>query len=163
MLYLSCFGGIYNIMIKAIFVDMDGTLLGKSQVAVSVRNMAALQAALDKGIHVIPCTGRVYTMLPPQLLTYPGLRYFVTSHGARVYDREKNCRIYEDLNPPETWDSDTYDKKKFKITCAGMPKACHKWVNFENFRIGNSFTGKLQPKRVNGGVVLMDVDFTIKV
>lgn len=88
-------------MIKAIFVDMDGTLLGKSQVAVSARNMAALQAALDKGIHVIPCTGRVYTMLPPQLLTYPGLRYFVTSHGARIYDREKNCSIYEDLTPPE--------------------------------------------------------------
>ena len=80
---------------------MDGTLLGKSQVAVSARNMAALQAALDKGIHVIPCTGRVYTMLPPQLLTYPGLRYFVTSHGARVYDREKNCTIYEDLTSPE--------------------------------------------------------------
>lgn len=68
----------------------------------------------------------------------------------------------EDLNPPETWGTDNYDMKKFKITCAGMPKACHKYVNFDNFRIGNSFTGKLQPKRVNGGVVLMDVDFTLK-
>ena len=83
--------------VRAIFVDMDGTLLGKSQVAVSVRNMTALQAALDKGVHVIPCTGRVYDMLPPQLLTQKGLRYFVTSHGARVYDREKNVSIYEDL------------------------------------------------------------------
>lgn len=68
----------------------------------------------------------------------------------------------EDSNPPETWDTENYDKKKFKITCAGMPKACHKYVTFDNFRIGNSFTGKLQPKRVNGGVVLIDVDFTIK-
>jgi hypothetical protein len=68
----------------------------------------------------------------------------------------------EDLNPPETWGTDEYDKSKFKITCAGMPKACHKYVNFDNFKIGNSFTGKLQPKRVNGGVVLMDVDFTLK-
>lgn len=88
-------------MIKAIFVDMDGTLLGKSQVAVSARNMAALQAALDKGIHVIPCTGRVYDMLPPQLLTQQGLRYFVTGHGARVYDRDLNTSIYEDLIPAE--------------------------------------------------------------
>lgn len=88
-------------MVKAIFVDMDGTLLGKSQVAISVRNMTALQAALDKGIQVIPCTGRVYDMLPPQLLTQKGLRYFVTSHGARVYDKEKDCSIYEDLIPAE--------------------------------------------------------------
>lgn len=87
--------------VRAIFVDMDGTLLGRSQVGVSVRNMTALQAALDKGIHVIPCTGRVYNMLPPQLLTQKGLRYFVTSHGARVYDRNRNVSIYEDLIPAD--------------------------------------------------------------
>ncbi len=87
--------------IRAILVDMDGTLLGNSQVAISVGNMTALQKALEQGIHIIPCTGRVYNMLPPQLLTHPGLRYFVTSHGARVYDREKNETVYEDLIPAE--------------------------------------------------------------
>ena len=87
--------------IRAIFVDLDGTLLGRSQVAVSRENMAALQEALAKGIHVIPCTGRVYTMLPPQLLTQQGLRYFITSHGARAYDRDTGESIYEDLIPPE--------------------------------------------------------------
>jgi Cof subfamily protein (haloacid dehalogenase superfamily) len=75
--------------------------LGKSQVAVSARNMAVLQQAIEKGIHVIPCTGRVYNMLPPQLLTQKGLRFFVTSHGARAYDRDTNTSIYEDLIPPE--------------------------------------------------------------
>lgn len=83
--------------IRAVLMDMDGTLLGNSQVAVSARNMAVLQKAIDKGVHVIPCTGRVYNMLPPQLLTQPGLRYFITSHGARVYDRDLNASIYEDL------------------------------------------------------------------
>ncbi|MBR3837893.1 MAG: HAD family phosphatase [Clostridia bacterium] len=87
--------------IRAILMDMDGTLLGKSQVAVSVRNMRAVQAAMKKGIHVIPCTGRVYDMLPPQLLTQKGFRYFVTSHGARAYDLEKNESVYEDLIPPQ--------------------------------------------------------------
>lgn len=85
--------------IKAILMDMDGTLLGKSQVAVSVKNMTAIQKAIEKGVHIIPCTGRVYDMLPPQILTQPGLRYFVTSHGARVYDRERQKSIYEDLIP----------------------------------------------------------------
>jgi Cof subfamily protein (haloacid dehalogenase superfamily) len=87
--------------IKAVLMDMDGTLLGKSQVAVSVRNMCAVQKAIEKGIQVIPCTGRVYDMLPPQLLTQTGLRYFVTSHGARAYDLLTKESLYTDLIPPE--------------------------------------------------------------
>ena len=85
--------------IKAILMDMDGTLLGKSQVAVSVRNMRAVQKAIEKGVCVIPCTGRVYDMLPPQLLTQEGLRYFVTSHGARAYDSQTGESLYTDLIP----------------------------------------------------------------
>jgi len=87
--------------IKAVLMDMDGTLLGRSQVAISVRNMTAIQHAIQKGVHIIPCTGRVYNMLPPQLLTEGGIRYFVTSHGARAYDRKYNISLYEDLIPAE--------------------------------------------------------------
>ena len=87
--------------IRAVLMDMDGTLLGKSQVAVSVRNMEAIQKAIANGVQVIPCTGRVFNMLPPQLLTQQGLRYFVTSHGARAYDKETGKSVYEDLIPPE--------------------------------------------------------------
>ena len=92
---------VVNMKIRAVLMDMDGTLLGRSQVAVSARNMAVLQQAIEKGIHVIPCTGRVYNMLPPQLLTQKGLRYFITSHGARAYDRDTNTSVYEDLIPAE--------------------------------------------------------------
>ncbi|MBR2010334.1 MAG: HAD-IIB family hydrolase [Clostridia bacterium] len=87
--------------IKAVLMDMDGTLCGRSQVAVSVANMTAVQRAIEKGVHVIPCTGRVFNMLPPQLLTQQGLRYFVTCHGARAYDKELNISVYEDLISPE--------------------------------------------------------------
>lgn len=85
--------------IRAALVDMDGTLLGKSRVAVSARNMKAVQKAIEMGVQVIPCTGRVYNMLPPQLLTQQGLRYFVTSHGARAYDKLAGESLYEDLIP----------------------------------------------------------------
>ena len=86
--------------IRAVLMDMDGTLLGRSQVAVSFGNMKAVQKAIEMGIHVIPCTGRVYNMLPPQLLSQKGIRYFVLSHGARVYDCVENKSLYEDLIPP---------------------------------------------------------------
>ena len=49
-----------------------------------------------------------------------------------------------------------------KITVAGMPTDCHKYVNFDNFNIGSSYKGKKQPKIVPGGVVLSEIDFTIK-
>lgn len=51
---------------------------------------------------------------------------------------------------------------KLNITCAGMPKGCYAGVTWENFTAGSSFTGKLQPAHVAGGIVLKDIDFTIK-
>lgn len=51
---------------------------------------------------------------------------------------------------------------KIKVTVAGMPEQCYEQVNFNNFKIGTSYTGKKQPELVNGGVILVPVDFTIK-
>lgn len=49
-----------------------------------------------------------------------------------------------------------------KITVAGMPDGCYKHVTFDNFKIGASYPGKLAHRTVMGGVVLEDIDFTIK-
>lgn len=51
---------------------------------------------------------------------------------------------------------------KLKITVAGMPKECHSQVTFSNFKIGARYTGKLMPNAVAGGVILENIDFTIK-
>ena len=51
---------------------------------------------------------------------------------------------------------------KLKITVAGMPTGCYKEVSFYNFKLGATYTGKKQPKIVKGGVILREVDFTIK-
>lgn len=59
----------------------------------------------------------------------------------------------------------TYMKLKdgyTEIKCAGMPENVKELVTFDNFREGNSFGGKLLPKRVKGGVVLLKTEFTIK-
>lgn len=48
------------------------------------------------------------------------------------------------------------------ITCAGMPDRCYNEVNWDNFHSGESFKGKLQMAHVKGGIVLKDIDFTIK-
>lgn len=51
---------------------------------------------------------------------------------------------------------------KMHITCAGMPSRCYENVNWDNFKAGSSFGGKLQFTHVKGGVILKDIDFTIK-
>lgn len=51
---------------------------------------------------------------------------------------------------------------KTKITVSGMPKTCYEQVKFHNFKVGATYSGKLQPKIVKGGTVLRSVDFTIK-
>lgn len=48
------------------------------------------------------------------------------------------------------------------ITCAGMPSKCYQHVTWDNFMKGSSFPGKLQFTHVKGGIVLKDIDFTIK-
>lgn len=65
----------------------------------------------------------------------------------------------------ENWTLYSRDSNGFyelKVTVAGMPANCHKNVTFRNFKIGASYSGKLQPKVVSGGTILKDVDFTIK-
>lgn len=51
---------------------------------------------------------------------------------------------------------------ELNITCAGMPSRCYKHVTWDNFIAGSSFEGKLQLTHVQGGIVLKDIDFTIK-
>lgn len=67
----------------------------------------------------------------------------------------QKCYI-EELSKPHK------EEYNLKITVAGMPETCYQYVNFSNFKIGATYKGKLEPQRVPGGVILGDVDFTIK-
>ena len=67
----------------------------------------------------------------------------------------QKCYI-EELSKPHKEDY------HLKITVAGMPETCYQYVNFNNFKIGATYKGKLEPERVPGGVVLKSIDYTIK-
>lgn len=80
--------------IKLIAIDMDGTLLQDDHCTVSEKNQSAIKAAIEKGILIVPASGRMYTFLPKMLMEIPGIRYSINSNGAAVYDLEKNKPIY---------------------------------------------------------------------
>ena len=48
------------------------------------------------------------------------------------------------------------------VKCAGMNDAIKQKVTYDNFRAGFTENGKLVPKNVQGGVILVSSEFTIK-
>ena len=55
-----------------------------------------------------------------------------------------------------------YANGDIEIKCAGASPEVKKGMNFENFQVGMTYEGKLAPKQVKGGCVLVKTTFTIK-
>lgn len=51
---------------------------------------------------------------------------------------------------------------KLNVKCAGMPDTIKEKVTWETFKKGFKSYGKLLPKRVKGGIILKDTEFTLK-
>lgn len=82
--------------IKILAFDVDDTLLNQDSV-LSERNYQAITRAMQKGYHVVIATGRVLSAIPSDLLAVEGIRYAVTSNGARITDIKKNETMYTDF------------------------------------------------------------------
>lgn len=86
--------------IELIAVDLDGTVL-KTDKTVSRRTLKALQTAAERGVRIVPATGRVAKMVPRALLELPGVRYLLTSNGAAVFDRHDGSVLYSNTMTAE--------------------------------------------------------------
>ena len=84
--------------IKIIALDLDGTLLD-SEKRLSEKNRRALERAAEKGVLIVPTTGRFFGMMPPAVRDLPFVRYAITINGAQVYDRETDTAIVRDEIP----------------------------------------------------------------
>ena len=87
--------------VRIVALDLDGTLLD-SQKRLSARNRAALERAAEKGIHIVPTTGRFFGMMPEAVRDLPFVRYAITINGAQVYDRVEEKAIVREEIPLET-------------------------------------------------------------
>lgn len=86
--------------IKMIGLDLDGTLLtDKKELLPYTRQI--LDEAIEKGILVLMATGRPFTGIPEELRYYPGVRYALTSNGARVLEIKGEKVLIEHLLPME--------------------------------------------------------------
>ena len=87
--------------IRMIGLDMDGTLL-TTEKELTEHTREVLREAIDRGVVVLPATGRPLTGIPEEVLKFPGVRYAVASNGARIVDLKESRVLYEDLVPYET-------------------------------------------------------------
>lgn len=87
--------------IKMIGLDLDGTLLTSEKVLTEYTKKVIKQA-IEEGIIVLAATGRPYTGIPEELQNFPGIRYALTSNGARIIDTWEDKILIEQLFPVES-------------------------------------------------------------
>ncbi len=86
--------------IKMIGLDLDGTLLTDKK-ELTNRTKEALSKAIKQGITVLVASGRPWMGVPEELRNFPGMRYALTSNGARIIDTKDGRILEEHLLSPE--------------------------------------------------------------
>lgn len=117
--------------IKLIATDLDGTLLTNKK-ELSPETCRALNASMEKGIQIVPATGRSYQAVPEIIKKYPGVEYIITANGGAVYSVSKNTRIYQCLLTPEAVEGCLRIREKedviMEIFIDGVPYSEEKYI-----------------------------------
>ncbi|MCC8128095.1 MAG: Cof-type HAD-IIB family hydrolase [Clostridiales bacterium] len=90
-----------NTDIRLIALDLDGTLLD-SEKNLSQANREALRMCAERGIEIVPCTGRIWQGIPEFIRELPGVRYAITVNGAVIRDIQKDQTLAEHKMSCET-------------------------------------------------------------
>ncbi|MGN0487633.1 MAG: HAD family hydrolase [Ruminococcus sp.] len=79
--------------IKLIGVDLDGTTLNQKK-QISQENIDTFRLCKEKGIHIVPVTGRPLSGLYNEYKKQIGCRYSIHTNGAVVMDLEKGEYVF---------------------------------------------------------------------
>lgn len=87
--------------IKMVGLDLDGTLL-TDQKKITPRTKEVISEAIKRGIIILVATGRPWMGVPEELREFPGMRYALTSNGARILDVQEGIVLEEHLLPQDS-------------------------------------------------------------
>lgn len=160
-------------MIRLLAFDLDGTVLTKNK-GVSPRNKEALLAAGEKGVILVPASGRMKTFLPKEIVELPGVEWAITANGAGVYHLPTGKAVWQSLMSNEKAKAiqkvlDQYDiyieyySQGAPITRADFPKKAAEHFGFpkekmlfvkDNYTLVDDFgkmleETKLCPEKIN--------------
>jgi len=71
--------------IRAVFVDLDDTFLAPDK-SIPQANLALMDELADRGIELVPCTGRHVGGVPEPMRAHRCVRHVVASNGGIVHD-----------------------------------------------------------------------------
>lgn len=71
--------------VRGIFVDLDDTFLSPDK-SIPLANLALMDRLAERGIELVPCTGRHVGGVPEAMRKHPSVRYVVASNGGIVHD-----------------------------------------------------------------------------
>lgn len=77
---------------KVVSCDLDGTLLN-DDFCVSYENKLSIEALFNKGVYVIPVTGRSLSEMP-EVAEISHIRYIIFSNGAVIFDKKTQEYTY---------------------------------------------------------------------
>ena len=72
--------------IKLAATDLDGTLIA-SNGEISTENFEAMEKAVEKGLFIVPTTGRSFYEMPKELRERKSYTHCICSNGAVIFDR----------------------------------------------------------------------------
>lgn len=79
--------------VRMIALDLDNTTL-RTDKSLAPRTREAFRQAMERGVHVVISTGRVFSALPESLTGMEGIEYAVNSNGACIYRLADRKLIY---------------------------------------------------------------------
>lgn len=77
-------------------LDLDGTVFNDAKI-ITQHTKDVLARAAAEGVVVLPATGRPECGLPEEMLQIPGIRYALTSNGARIIDVLTGETVFQQL------------------------------------------------------------------
>ena len=86
---------------KLLFCDLDGTLLDPA-CRLSKENYDAITTLRERGVLLVPTSGRCYAEIPAELREHPAVEMMITSNGAHaVHAKTKETAAHFPMPPAE--------------------------------------------------------------
>lgn len=86
--------------IRLMAFDLDGTLLNSDK-ELTPRTRAALTAAAERGVEIVPASGRIFIGMPEAVRALPFLRYAIAVNGGQLIDAATGEALYSADVPTE--------------------------------------------------------------
>jgi Cof subfamily protein (haloacid dehalogenase superfamily) len=79
--------------IKAVFVDLDDTFLAPDK-SIPEANLALMDQLAERGIELVPCSGRHALGVPKEMREHPSVHYVITSNGGAIHSLDEDRDIF---------------------------------------------------------------------